>query len=918
MEPVPLRPKTWSVLRYLAERPGALVTKSELMNAVWSDVSVTESVMNKSIGELRAAFHDASKRPCFIETVQRRGFRFIARVSTELPATGHAPPTNDSSGLPPTDHRTPAGVPFVGRAKELRALNDLLAKAHDGSRQLAFVTGSAGIGKTALMDAFVEHTIRASAAPVWILRGGCVEQHGPREAYMPVLEALERLAHHPDADRLTRLLRRVAPTWLAQMSWLMPPGETDAVRQSLQVVTPQRMLREFAALMEAVATEVTVLLVLEDLHWSDPSTVDLLSVLGQRTDRARLLVVVTYRQADAIVAEHVLMSAARTLQMHHRCVEIPLDDLSEEAIAEYLHGRFPGNDFAPALARAIHGHTDGNPLFMVGVVDHMLSHGHLLETAPGWALREPLEDLELGVPDDVRLLIEEQFQGLSPADRALVQAASVAGNGFTPLVVAAALGADVADTEMRCETFARAHRFLRVAGRVEWPARTVTNRYAFTHELYRQVVYAEISEGQCVRLHQRIGHALEAAHGARRLEIAAQLAVHFERGRDDARALHYFGAAAARARERFASREAIGYLEPALALVALIPDHDERTRRELDLRLALGGALADIHGFAAEPVRRNYELASALCTKVGTPAQLFEVLYARWYLHVIRAERQEAIELASQLRDLARRLGSREARVFADSASMRTALYDGRYRDAADIMERRLGKRRQATEVTTPFTYGVAPLMAATSHHAIARWFLGDVDGAQATARTAVAQAQVSGHLFTIAAVLTQAAIVGVLCRDVAAVGHLSTEAIALSAEQGFRFWHALASLIGAWASAHHGAPAVGTAMIERALAAMSATGARYFSAFGYGFLAEAHLRAGVLPAALAAAEAGLVVANTTLDRAYGPELWRLKGEVLLAIERSRTARGRAHGRGTSIVDRDEPERCLLHDLELS
>jgi hypothetical protein len=352
--------------------------------------------------------------------------------------------------------------------------------------------------------------------------------------------------------------------------------------------------------------------------------------------------------------------------------------------------------------------------------------------------------------------------------------------------------------------------------------------------------------------------------------------------------------------------------------VALIPDHDERTRRELDLRLALGGALADVHGFAAEPVRRNYELASALCTSVGTPAQLFEVLYARWYLHAIRAERQEAIDLVAQLSDLARRLGSREARVFADSASMRTALYDGRYRDAADIMERRLGKRTQATQVTTPFTYGVAPLIAATSHHAIARWFLGDVDGAQATARTAVTQARASGHHFTIAAVLVQAAIVGVLCRNVAAVEHLSAQAIALSAEQGFRFWHALASLVGAWASAHHGAPAVGTAMIERALAAISATGARYFSAFGYGFLAEAHLRAGVLPAALTAAEAGLVVASTTLDRAYGPELWRLKGEVLLATKRSRTVRGHAHGRGTWIVDDHESERCLLHALELS
>jgi hypothetical protein len=833
-------------------------------------------------------------------------------------ASGRPSPSIESSSLQRTDQRTLVGIPFVGRGKELLGLDALLEKAHEGRRQVVFVTGSAGIGKTALMDAFVERAIRTAAAPVWVLRGGCVEQHGPREPYMPVLEALERLAHHPDATRLTRLLRRVAPTWLAQMTCLIGPDEADALRQSLQIVTPQRMLREFAVLMEAVATDVTVILVMEDLHWSDASTVDLLSVLGQRPDPARLLVIGTYRQADAIVGEHVLMSAVRALQMHRRSVELALDDLSEEAVSEYLDARFPGNDFAAPLARVIRAHTDGNPLFMVGVVDHMLSRGQILDTAPGWALHSPLDKIDLGVPDDVRLLIEDQFHGLSPADRALVQAASVAGNGFTPLVVAAALGGDVADIETRCATFARAHRFLRVAGRVEWPDRNVTDRYAFTHELYRQVVYAEISDGQCMRLHQRIGQALEAAHGARRMEIAAQLAVHFERGHDDERALHYFRAAAARARERFASREAIGYLEPALGLVSLIPHHGEQCRRELELRLSLGAALADIHGFAAEPVRENYELASELCTKVGTPAQLFEILYARWYLHAIRAERAEAIALAKQLGDLARRLRSRECRVAADSASMRTALYDGRFRDAVEIMEGPLAGRRLATFVAEPVAYGAAPLIVATSHHAIALWFLGDPERAQTTARAAVAQARASGHYFTIAAVLIQAAIVEILRRNVDAVDALSVEAGALSAEHGFRLWSALASLVRAWTSAQRDEPAEGAAVIESALTAMAATGARYFSAFGYGFLAEAHLRAGAISEGLAAAEAGLVVAHTTLDRAYGPELWRLKGELLLRIERSRIWHRRAHAHASSTVDPSEPERCLLHALELA
>ncbi len=899
-DPVQLRPKTWSVLSYLADRPGVLVSKGELMDAVWSDVTVTESVMSKSIGELRAALGDGAKAPRFIETIQRRGFRFIAPIDRDETPASDRPSAVASGWSSPDVGPTPARRYLVGRDRELGQLGALLAKAHDGERQLAFVTGSAGIGKTALVDAFLESkAVRESRRPIWLLRGACIEQHGPREPYMPVLEALERLAHHPDASNLRGQLRRVAPTWLAQMPWLVDADEMDALRQALQGVTSRRMLRELAILVETLATDVTLVLVLEDLHWCDPSTVDVLSMLGLRPEPARLLVLGTYRPADAIVSEHVLMSAVRTLYVHRQSVELPLDDLSEAAVSAYVEARFPGNDFAPALASVIRTHTNGNPLFMVGVIDHMLSRGQILDTAPGWALRAPLEKIDLGVPDDVRFLIEEQFRGLSPADYALLQAASVAGSEFTPLVLAAALGTDVADAELRCQGFARAQRFIRVAGRVEWPDRSMTDRYTFTHELYRQVVYADIAEAQCIRLHQRIGRALESAHGARRMEIAAQLAVHFERGRDDARALHYFGAAATRARERFASREAIGYLESAIALVALIPDDGERCRRELELRLSLGAARSDIDGFASESVREDYALAAELCAKVGTPAQLFDILYARWYFYMIRADRDESIAHVEQLRGLARRLRRSDCRAIADSAALRTALYDGRFRECADIADGRFASPQPAKGVTSPVVHGVAPSIAATSHHAIALWFLGHPERAAEIARATVERARCSGSAFTLTSVLVQTAIVELLCRNVRRGGETALEAGSLSSEHGFAFWNAVAGVLVGWAQVRAGKPCDGASTIEEGLVRMLGTGARYFSAFAYAFLAEAHLHAGTTAEGVAAADAGLLVTQTTLDRVYQPELWRLKGELLLRD------------------DPHEAERCLARALEL-
>ena len=145
----------------------------------------------------------------------------------------------------------------------------------------------------------------------------------------------------------------------------------------------------------------------------------------------------TYRPADVAVSEHVLARAVRTLQARRHCVELPLHDLNAAAVRSYLAMRFPGADFPAALARLIHAHTGGHPLFVVAIVDHMLSRGWILDTAPGWALSTPPETIELGMPDDVRRTIETQLHRLSPSERGLLEAASVAGDITAPVLAAA-------------------------------------------------------------------------------------------------------------------------------------------------------------------------------------------------------------------------------------------------------------------------------------------------------------------------------------------------------------------------------------------------------------------------------------------------------------------------------------------------
>ena len=190
--PVELRAKAWTLLRYLAERPGALVTKEELHAAVWGDVVVSDDTLTQTLGELRRALGDDPRVPRVIETVHRRGVRFVARVLGPPPGnqgleSAVAPPSTPGVGSPPS---------LVGRDTELATLRAIFQTATGGERQVVFMQGEPGIGKTAIVDAFL-HSLRASADDILIGHGQCVEQHGEREPYMPALEALERLSHGP-------------------------------------------------------------------------------------------------------------------------------------------------------------------------------------------------------------------------------------------------------------------------------------------------------------------------------------------------------------------------------------------------------------------------------------------------------------------------------------------------------------------------------------------------------------------------------------------------------------------------------------------------------------------------------------------------------------------------------------------------
>jgi predicted ATPase len=358
----------------------------------------------------------------------------------------------------------------------LHRLEEALVVAQRGQRQVVFVAGEAGIGKTTLIETFLAVSAASQALAA---RGQAVEQVGAREPYLPVLDALGRLVRIADPHRVVSLLRRAAPAWLAQMPWLLEPADAVALRQSLIDVRPERMLRELAVFLEEFSSTATLIVVLEDLHWSDPSTIDLLVMLAQRSEPARLLLIGTYRPAEASVQEHPLLRAKHTLQLRRQCAEIALEYLTRADVEAYLDRRFPQAVFPTALAGLIHEHTDGNPLFMVAVIDQLIARGWLVATDPGWAFAVPLETLRLEVPDDLREMIRFQFHGMGPVDRSLLEAASVNGGPFTAGEIAQAIDAEPDAAESACEQLVRTYHFLRVADDAAVPGERTARQYTF-------------------------------------------------------------------------------------------------------------------------------------------------------------------------------------------------------------------------------------------------------------------------------------------------------------------------------------------------------------------------------------------------------------------------------------------------------
>ncbi|MBI3303507.1 MAG: AAA family ATPase, partial [Deltaproteobacteria bacterium] len=809
-QPLPLRPKPFAILRYLAEHPGRLVTKEELLKAVWPDTYVGEGLLNTYIRDLRRVLGDEPAAPRFIATVVRRGYRFIAAVQSQ-----------DKSGVR-SQNTTP--VPnLVGREAELAQLHEWLEKALQGERQLVFVTGEPGIGKTTVVEAFLAHL--GTATDVWIGRGQCIEHHGAGEAYMPVLEALRRLCREPGGERLLALLNQYAPTWLVQLPALLSADDLEALQRKVQGATRERMLREMAEAVEALTVERPLVLWLEDLHWSDASTLDLLAVLARRRESARLLVIGTYRPLEMLGDGHPLNSVTQELHGHRLCAELAPRLLTAADIAAYLNARFPESALPTGWAQALSQRTGGNPLFLVSAVEDLVARGVMIQVDGCWTPQSDGELVEAGVPENIRQLIARQGARLLPAEQQTLEAASLAGMEFSAAAAAAVLEADVVEVEERCADLASRQQFLRPAGISEWPDGTVAARYGFLHAFYQQFWHERVSAGRLQRLQLRIGKRKEAAYGAQAGKIAAELAVHFEQGRDYRRAIQYLQQAAQRASDCSANVEVIRHLTKGLELLKTLPETPECTQQELTLQIALGGPLMATKGYTAPEAEQAYARARELCRQVGETPQLFPVLWGLNAFYGTRGESQTANELGEQMLRLAQSVQDPALLLMAHRVRGATLYFRGELVPALEHLEQGIALYDRQQHHSLAFRYVTDPGMHCLSYAAGTLWHLGYPDQALNRVHEALTLAQELSHPNSLAYALTWAARVHQLRKEEQAAQERAEATITLSTEQGLPFFLATETILRGWALAEQGQGEEGIAEMRQGLAAYRATG---------------------------------------------------------------------------------------------
>lgn len=550
---VRLQDKPLQLLMLLLGKPTSeLVTREEIQEHIWGTSRFLdfEDSLNQAVRKLREALRDSPSSARFVETVPRRGYRFLMPIGQKLPVVSSPGTETSVRVLSATE---PQGI-TVGRRRELSRLSVILQATQENGGRLFCISGEPGIGKTTLVETFLAGVVPGLNCRV--ARGRCSELLSGAEAYLPILEALESLMFGSGAEIVKTRLAEVAPSWYVQTVGSRPSVPSPVPVVEAAAASQERKKREFVALLESLTREQSLIFFIDDAHWADVSTVDLLSYVIPRCSSLPVLVLLTYRPSDMMLANRPFLEAKLELQTHRFCTEMELGSLEREDIEKYIDLEFPGNKFPAEFAAAVARWTEGSPLFLVDLLRDLRAANLISDEGGCWLLARPVKEIEGTLPDSVRSMIARKIGRLNENHRSLLESASIQGLEFDSAVLAAVLDGDISDIEDSLYFLEERHRIIRFVDQRDFPDSTVRLRYAFSHALYRESLYTGIRPTRRAALSGSTAAVLLQHYGQSSDEIAAQLAQLFETAREWESSSKWFCVAAGRAAGLSAHREA--------------------------------------------------------------------------------------------------------------------------------------------------------------------------------------------------------------------------------------------------------------------------------------------------------------------------------------------------------------------------
>jgi len=885
----------FDLLLYLIEHRDRVVTRDEMLSALWPGKFVTDSALSSRIKAIRRALGDSGAAQKAIRTVHGRGYQFVAPVSPASRAQpAVAAPARREQGA--ATAATPL-TSFIGRVDERALLDHHLQQALEGRCQIVFVLGEGGIGKTLLVETFAANECAASGAAV--LRGQCLGEHDVTEPYFPLLDALRRGARSSFAEDVIRAVSARAPTWRSSFPELLPgdrPEERDAPTRKDQ------MLLELTEAMTALSEIRPVVLVLEDLQWGDPSTLEWLDYLSRLSAPVRIMLLCTIRTGQ------IASDAARRaieLSLRGRATRLPLAPLDREAIADYLALRL-GHAATPKVVADLQAYTHGQPLYMRLAVDSWLAAtagvgdlGEFLSTIPGTLME----------------LVEFSVSALDSRSVALLECAAVAGFEFSSPLVATNSGEDEDEVEVSLLNLSRSTGYPLVVGEVEWPDGSRSTKFRFAHHFFAQVLYERQPAMIRQRRHLAIARRLQIKCGGAVHDRAGELAEHFERAGERAEAIRFYEIGAQYAAGRGASREGASLVRRALALLERQRRDQERDALELRLLIALGNALISFEGYTAPETVRTYERARALCAELDGGPHLLAVLYGLWNNALVGGRMELATEIATQFLDQARQRRD-PGEVVALRAVGWQELFRGCFASARVLFEEASARELGDDAAALVASYGEYPDVAARAALAWSLWFLGDMDRALQACREALARAESLEQPLSHAYVLLIDQLLAQHQQDADAALFSAQRSIDHATAHDLPLFVAWSLGVLGWARCERGDMAEGLEMMRESRRTAEGMGARLLLAYFQALIAEQTCKAGDPAQAMEILESTLCFVEETGAHFYDAELHRIRGECLLALPRPswRNAKD-AFARAVAVARQQESAALELRAL---